>query len=1072
MSGINTDPENPHHDKEKEKDKKAEEEDTEEQKRKLLKETKGKLDYYTKRSAAQVLEHLNVNGERGLSLEEAQERLLQHGPNKLAEDPPTPIWRMFLDQFSDLLVLMLIAASIFSGILGEYAACVVIITIVIANAILGVVQESRAGAALAALRSYSAPHAVVIRDGGKRMEIDSKDVVVGDVVLLENGRKVPADVRLIEAHDMSSNEAALTGESEPAKKNAEYVAEDSTDMPSRTNSDDKKSARKKEEKKEESLTEPNMVYMGCEIMDGYGKGVVIATGMKTKMGEIAHLLKSADDDDSPLTKKLDQLGVRLGLASISASIIVFIIGMTTGRGSDPNSSQPRWLQMLLIAVSLTVAAVPEGLPACVTITLAIGMNRMVEKQTVVDSLPSVETLGSASVICSDKTGTLTTGVMTAVRLWFSGSCFFITTESGDPFAGSIVPESTDIRDQDQVREAGARSKQGPQNAVLSAAMLCSNAQFSFNEKKNAMEVVGNSSERPIIVAGKKAGIEVEELKTNFARVKENPFNSTRKSMSVLLKSTGTPARFLPNAPYLIVAKGAPNVLLERCKYTLARDGASVVPLDDRERQMISDAVDDFSRQAFRVLAVAARACESAPTDTAADALERDLVFFGLIASIDPPRLEVRGSIEKAGNAGVRVVMITGDYVKTAKAIAEQIGLLKKNGAEDKAIDCQMIRDIAVQIESVQQALKDDNTQKKEKPRLRAEEKKLKEELDRITAHADVYARAKPADKLIIVQSLQRQGHVCSMTGDGVNDAPALKQANIGVAMGKSGTDVAKAAADMVLMDDNFCNIVEAIEQGRTIYSNISKFIFYLLSTNLGEILLILIAACAGFESPLTPIQILWLNLTTDGAPAIALAVEETEPGTMDMGPRMQSEPLLDKVMLVGIAVQAMLLTALCFVVYITGLYWHTGYWDGAQGKYKPGTPEGIMVADGTRKASTMTIYYIVFAELLRAYSARSQRVSIFSMGIFGNRWMQWAVGIAISATLFVGHVPGLMGVFELEYLDGRSWGLLLGLCTIPFFVDELTKVVYRYTKFGERPKVRDMQSIMRASGRVHPIVDE
>jgi Ca2+-transporting ATPase len=1048
------------------------------QRRELLQRSRETVlsDYASKDIDALLLE-LHTNGATGLTEDEAQKRLLEHGPNELEKKPPTPLWRMFLEQFSDLLVILLIVSACISFGLGSYEASVTIILIVIGNAVLGVVQESRAGKALEALASLSAPKATVLRDG-KLVELEAHLLVPGDVVMIPIGCSVPADIRLIESSSMLSNEMALTGESEPAKKNADYVrpakphagggggggggSGDAAPAPAPAHGEERKEAEggAKKEKKEEALTDANMIHMGCTITEGQGKGVVVKTGMHTRMGEIAHLLNTSERGMSPLQEKLHRLGVQLGMASIAVSLIVFIVGVTTERGTDPNNSDPAWLQMLLVAVSLTVAAVPEGLPACVTITLAMGMRRMALKNALIRELHSVETLGSATVICSDKTGTLTAGVMTAVRLWFAGTVYRITGAGYSP-EGAIVPMDVDERDPQAVAAAAAALRGKVALSPVLIAALSSDARVQRNAE-GRWEALGNISERPLVVAAMKAGWDEVELGKRFQRVHTNPFNSARKMMSVVVNAVAGEALWFGGAKFVTCVKGAPNFVLDKCVAKREPDG-SVTPMSDADRAAILAQVDAFSEQAFRVLAEAYRAHDEEPADCSPEALERDLVFCGMMASIDPERLEVAPSIRKAYRAGIRVVMITGDYVKTAKAIAENIGLLPRGSPANKAVDCEVIRRYGDRLFAIERALKDEKNPPPaaDRENLKREEEKLQQELDAITAYADVYARAKPIDKITIVRSLKRQDNVCSMTGDGVNDAPALKEANIGVAMGITGTDVAKGAANMVLTDDNFCSIVEAIEEGRTIYANISKFVFYLLSTNMCEVLFILIAVLMGLQTPLVPIQILWLNLTTDGAPAIALAVEGTEPGVMDEGPRSRREPLIEKLMLTGIAVQVCALTTMCLVTYVVGLQWETGTWNAEDTGL---SPHELDVA--VRKARSMSMYYIVFAELLRAYTSRSLRMSVFQIGVLSNRWMPPATITAVCLTIFVGHVPGLRDVFEMEIIGGRDWGWIIGLCGVPALVDELMKVGYRATGFGKRPRARDLSAI--ATGGVPP----
>jgi P-type Ca2+ transporter type 2C len=1000
--------------------------------------SKNNIENFYTSSKEDIVHQLGSHITKGLGDDEAKIRLAQYGPNELEKEPPRPMWKLFVDQFTDLLVIMLIVSSIVSMALGQYPAAVTIMVIVLANAILGVVQEAKASAALDELENLAAPDSTVIRDG-RQVVVPTSELVVGDIVLLATGRKIGADMRLVSAESLEVEEIIFTGESEPIKKEADFVGTAKGDEapPKSTDTDSK-------QQKEERLDFRNIVYMGCSITDGHGMGVVVKTGMDTQMGEIATLLAGAEKGGSPLQEKLQKMGVKLGLASILISVVVFIIGVTTERGADPADDNPVWLQMLLVAVSLTVASVPEGLPACVTITLAIGMRHMAEKNALIRNLHSVETLGSASVICTDKTGTLTAGRMTAVRMFYKGVVYRMTGIGYDP-TGHVVPETVDPKYQDHVEAAANElQKADPEyNFPLEAAVMCSNAELQWQEEEKETgrpgywEAVGNASERPLVVALRKTGVTEQDVKDAYPRLHENPFSSKRKMMSTLSDVSNSGREAFSDCKFASTVKGAPNFILNNCTRMQTPDG--VKDMTDEDRAELLETVDYFSSKAYRVLAVAYKTFDTEP-EKSDSAMEHDLTFSALIASIDPEREAVTPSIAKAHNAGIRVVMITGDYVKTAKAIAENIHLLPPQADEGRAIDCQQIRDFQIQLDAV--AAKVEANGGNETADLRAEREEIEDVLDRLTAYADVYARAKPADKITIVRSLQRQGNVCSMTGDGVNDAPALKQANIGVAMGITGTDVAKGAADMVLTDDNFVSIVEAIEEGRTIYANITKFVYFLLSTNVAEVFTILIAIIMGLQSPLLPMQILWLNLATDGAPAVALAIERTEPGTMQEGPRRKEEPLIEKVMITGIVIQTFVLTTLTLATYIIGLKWNTGKWNGND-------------PDGVKHARTMTILYIVFAELLRAYGSRSLRESIFTIGPFSNKWMQWAVGVSIVGTVFVTHVPGVMDLFEVKYMSGREWAWVLCMSPVPLIVDECTKWVYRYTGFGRRPRVID-----------------
>lgn len=983
--------------------------------------------FYVKNDLSDTVSELGTDIVHGLTTNEAQRRLVAHGRNEMAKDPPTPMWRVFLAQFEDLLVIMLVVACIVSFALGQFAAATTIVVIVVLNAILGVTMEVGAGAALETLESSFAQQCTVLRDGKLMADFDSAELVPGDIVILNTGDKAPADARLIQSQDMCCNEMGLTGESEPVKKQPDQI--------------------ERAPGKEAALTENHMVYMGCEICQGTGRAVVVSTGMGTKMGEIGAMMQSVTEQESPLQVKLHKLGVKLGLASLGISIVVFIVGVATGRGGDPASDESMWLQMLLVAVSLTVAAVPEGLPACVTITLAMGMKNMAKNQAQIKKLHSVETLGSASVICSDKTGTLTAGVMTTVRLWFGGDIFRITSEGNGGFnpVGALVPEATDVTNPALVAKQAITH--GPVTVPLLVALLgCDqNTELQLDEETKEWTCIGNNSEKPLVVAAAKVGIKRAEVSKLFKIITTNPFTSERKMMSTLvhMDKPGEESPF-GSSPFVACVKGAPNIVLEKCNSFCVNYGGNVKvqKMRDEQRDAIMQVVDDFSEKAFRVLAIAYRPMDDHPGEDGPKELEDGLVLAGLMASIDPDRQGVTPSIKKAVDAGVRVCMITGDYIKTAKAIAKNISLLSANAPEHKAIDCETIRTMGIQERELMEACG-----KKPSQELVA----LRKDIDFITNRTDVYARAKPADKMTIVRSLQRQGHVVAMTGDGVNDAPALSQADIGVAMGKAGTDVARAAADMVLLDDNFVSIVDAIEQGRTIYANIGKFCFYLLSTNVAEVFVILIAILMGFSAPLLPVQILWLNLVTDGAPAIALAVELAEPGIMEEGPRDKLEPLLEKVMITGICIQTVLLTGVVLFTYVFMYRWNLGTWDG-----QPGADMDLFQLT-VKKARSATIFVIVFAELMRAYTSRSLRQSVFTVGLCTNKWMQYSVGIAVALTLLLFNLPVVQDVFGVVRLTGEEWAFVAGMSFVCVICDEITKAIYRCTGFGKRVKRTHVQ---------------
>eukprot|EP00457_Paulinella_chromatophora_P000794 gb/GEZN01000794.1/.p1 GENE.gb/GEZN01000794.1/~~gb/GEZN01000794.1/.p1 ORF type:complete len:1095 (+),score=173.48 gb/GEZN01000794.1/:46-3330(+) len=1022
---------------------------SEEEKRKeLLITTQWEDEKFAQKDAAACCVDFNTDMKLGLSSDEAGKRLTQHGPNQLKAEPLPTFFEILLDQFKDLVVILLLIGAIISIVLKEYEAGVAILIIVAFNAYLGVSYEMSANSEMAQLQNQFPPVCEVIRDGQVK-EVPTADLVPGDIVILLLGKTVPADIRLTASAGLACTEASLTGEPGGIKKDAAFVT--LTPSPKAWQGEE---GTAKEEKKEEHLNPPCLVFMGCAVEDGNGRGVVVKTGMQTRLGKIQNQLNMAEQDISPLQKKLDTLGSYLAGASIIIGLVVFLVMFLVNK--------EKLLNAALVGISLIVAAVPEGLPVCVTMCLANGMRIMAtDYKTRITKLKSVETLGSASVICTDKTGTLTKGEMTAVKLWFSGSFYRFTGQGYDP-TGQLCPDAAPGHqvvptEEHKLQAAGkGLGEEGPMYGLpCLIACLCSNAVVQYNTKEQKWEASGNITERPLTVAAYKAGFKSDEVQVKYTRQHENPFSSVRKMMSTLHQlPAGSQESLLFGPPgtvkYISAVKGAPNVVLANCLSMVSVDNASeslnsgqeltLKELTDQDRANILQIIDDFSEQAFRVLAVAYRTFPEMP-DTQEGELEGKLTLCGLIASIDPDRPEVTPAIQAAAIAGIRTVMITGDYVKTAKAIAENISILPRNSPQEKAVDCIVLRALGNEEIELMNKIKGGTAGSADRARI----KQVRSEIDAIVRTADVYARAKPEDKITIVRSLKRQGNVCSMTGDGVNDAPALKEANIGVAMGITGTDVAKGAASMILLDDNFTSIVGAIRQGRIIYANIQKFVFFLLSTNMAEVFLILISVLIGLPSPLEPIQILWLNLATDGAPAVALAVEEAEPGVMQEGPRPSTEPLLSKLMVVGIFIQVITLTACALAVFILGLSFHT---DGSWAAITAVTEHDAALAS----ARTMTIIFIVLAELMRAYSSRSMRYSVFSIGFFHNRRMQQAVALSVVSTIAISLIPRVQDFFGMVMIKGDEWAVLLALCTIPFIVDELTKLVYRWTGFGERPK--------------------
>ncbi len=913
--------------------------------------------------AEEILEQLETTYETGLSSEEARRRLEIFGPNALTEAPPTSFWQMLWEQFNSFVVMLLIIAAVISALLGDWIEAAAIMAIVILNAGLGVIQERRAEQSLAALRKLAAPEAHVIRDGSRKT-VPASELVPGDLVLLEAGNFVPADIRLLEAVNLRVEEAALTGESVPVSKDAAAVLE--TDIPL----GDRK----------------NTVFMGTMVNYGRGRGIVVSTGMRTQIGIIAEMIQSVQNEPTPLQRRLEQLGKTLGWAALAVCALVFVIGLI--QGANP-------LNMFIVAVSLAIAAVPEALPAVVTIRLALGMREMIKRHALIRRLSSVETLGSATTICSDKTGTLTQNEMTVTQIWADGQFVSISGSGYDPSGEFLVDSKVvDIKEYPAILTA------------LWVATLNNDADLELagtSNGKNAYRMVGDPTEGALIVAAAKAGASNRDLNKAYPRLQEIPFDSNRKLMTTIHAlqdvrdediSPFTEERGKPTG-YVITVKGAPDLVLERCSHYQKMDDYAI-PLDEKTRMRILQANDEMTQDALRVLGMAYKLIPEMPEEITSERLEKDLTFVGLIGMIDPPRPEVLPALQTARRAGLRTIMITGDYPKTARAIAEAIGLLQPShqvltGADINALDDQT--------------------------------------LQREVSRTDVFARVSPEHKLRIVEALRASGEVVAMTGDGVNDAPSIKRADIGVAMGITGTDVTKESADMVLTDDNYVSIVSAIEQGRIIYSNIRKFVYYLLSCNLAEIAIIFLGTLIAKNPPLTAIQLLWLNLITDGAPALALGTEKGDPDIMNQPPRPPKEPIINRFMQVGIALQTIAITAVTLYAYFVGL------------KVHPNQPEF---------GETMAFVTLSFSELLRAYTARSERYPLLKIGVFSNRNMNYAVLSSLILLLAVIYLPFLNDVFNTTPLGWSQWKLVLPLLVVPSIVAELTKMAASWARRKQR----------------------
>ncbi len=923
--------------------------------------------------ADQTIKQLETDRHKGLTAKEAVRRLETHGYNELQERPRPGFLQMFLAQFNNFVIWILIGASIISALLGDYIEASAIMAIVILNAAIGVIQEGKAEEALAALKKMAAPDAQTIRDGHRGI-IAARELVPGDVVLLEAGNFIPADLRLLEGINLKIDEASLTGESFPAQKDAGSTAPMDAVLGDRR----------------------NMAYMGTMTTYGRGRGLVVSTGMNTEMGRIAEMIQSYEEEPTPLQIRLDQLGKWLGWGSLIICALVFAVAI--GRNADwtavaesglldyLKAEQETIVELFMVAITLAIAAVPEGLPAIVTINLALGMREMVKRNALIRRLQAVETLGSASVICSDKTGTLTQNEMTAVMLSVWGMQLRVTGEGYQPIGRFALAGSDTDRPEEE--EEDVNPADFPDVGILlRGALLCSDAALEDaddGDDHQRMRMVGDPTEGALVVAAAKANIWREKSEMRNPRVAEIPFDSNRKRMTTIhQKSDGN--------GHVVFVKGAPDVVLEYCTHALKQGQA--MPMDDAVRERISGANREMAASALRILAVAYREIGDLPPEVTSDTIESDLIFVGLVGMMDPARPEVAPAMKRASQAGIRTVMVTGDYPETARAVAEKVGLLRSNGRVVTGAELNQMPD---------------------------------EELIAIADTVDVYARVSPAHKVRIVEAFKANREVVAMTGDGVNDAPALKRANIGVAMGITGTDVTKETADMVLTDDNYASIVSAVEQGRAIYANIRKFVFYLLSCNLAEITTIFIATLLGWPSPLTPIQLLWLNLLTDGAPALALGVEKGDPDIMERPPRPTDEPIINRHMRLGMLVQTLSITTVVLIAYWLGM---------KEGEML----HGVGSAGAIRLARTMAFVTLSSSELFRAYTARSEYFSMFGIGVFGNRYMQYAVGASLLLLMAVVYVPFLGPIFDTTPITPLEWAEMLPLILFPSVAAELTK---------------------------------
>jgi P-type Ca2+ transporter type 2C len=906
-----------------------------------------------------VCARLKTNVTGGLSPSEAQARLVKDGPNALTHEHQKRAWQILLAQFKNLLVIILIVAAVVSFLLGDGKDAIAIVAIIVLNATLGFRQEYKAERAMAALKRLSAPHIKVRRDG-TISEVDARDLVCGDLVLLEAGNLVAADCRLSTAASLKVQESALTGESEAVEKTTDALGEDEIAIGDRR----------------------NMVHMGTIVTYGRGEGIVTATGMQTELGHVATLLQETEDDPTPLTTKIEHLGKVLVWVAMGLITLVAVVGVL--RGDD-------WKTVFLTAVSMAVAAVPEGLPAVVTIALALGAKRMLARQALIRNLPAVETLGSVTAICTDKTGTLTQNVMTVTCVELPSQ--HVVVGAGDPVS---VPEAAQ-------REVGL---------CLGGAALASDAVLNSRDNSAvAWSALGDPTEGALVVAAARVGLDKAVLDALLPRAGEAPFDSDRKRMSTLHRPTGTPAE--GGAPVVefmdacgisgdsggvVFAKGAVGSILDVCTQ-IRRDGTSV-PLDGPERDRIRAQMETLAGEGVRILGVAYRCgVPDAPSCMAED-LERDLTFLGLIGMMDPLREDVKASVAECQKAGIRPIMITGDHPAMARHIAKSLSM---------PVDGNVVTglDIAAMSE---------------------------EDLIAAVGKSCVFARVSPEDKLRIVDALQARGEIASMTGDGVNDAPALKSADIGVAMGITGTDVAKEASDMVLLDDRYATIVAAVREGRVIFDNICRFIRFILASNSGELLVMLMAPLFGMPLPLFPVQILWMNLVTDGLPALALGVEGAESDVMLRPPRDPNAPLIDWAMGRSVLWVGLLIAILSLWV---GKVFFAGA-GGGEAVIAHGHGGGAAAVWQTMLFTTM-----VLAQLFLAMAVRSSRESLFSIGVFSNRPMVAALAVTLVLHLGVIYVPVMQGFFKTTALSLSELGLCVVAGATVFVAVEVEKLILR-----------------------------
>ncbi|MFD1360280.1 calcium-translocating P-type ATPase, SERCA-type [Lentibacillus salinarum] len=873
-----------------------------------------------------VEQKLHVTTKHGLSDKQVEQRRKQYGENRLASEKSTSKWLIFLKQFQDFMVLILLAATLVAGMLGEYIDAIAIMVIVLVNGFLGYFQERKAEKSLAKLKEMSAPVANVLRDGAWQ-KVLSQDLVVGDVIRINSGDRIPADIRVLQANSLETEESALTGESLPVMKHASPISRDNLD----------------------AQDQVNMSFMNTLVTRGSGTGIVVGTGMNTVMGQIASLMVKTKKTTTPLEHKLAELGKVLIAVSLLLTALVVLVGVYQGHAV---------YNMFLAGVSLAVAAIPEGLPAIVTVALSLGVQRMIKKKAIVRKLSAVETLGCASVICSDKTGTMTENKMTVKEVFLNDKSLYVTGDGYDVKGNIFFNNHKMDRNYPNLE------------SMFLYGMLCNNASLML--RKGKYYVDGDPTDGALLVAARKLGLS-HQLYDNYRIIKELPFDSDRKRMSVIAEDE--------NKMRFLITKGAPEVLLPRSAYIMKEDGRKLMRGDDQ--QTIKRAIDGMADNALRTLAIAMKPlAKDESLDSAV--LEKDLSFIGLYGMMDPPRKEVKQAISESREAGIKSVMITGDHEKTARAIATQLNLLPENGM---VLNGSQLNNMSVG--------------------------ELRDIIDQVY----VFARVTPEHKLKIVEAFQEEGHIVAMTGDGVNDAPAIKASDIGISMGESGTDVTKEASSLILMDDNFATIKSAIIEGRNIYENIRKFIRYLLASNVGEILVMLFAMLLAMPLPLVPVQILWVNLVTDGLPAMALGLDQSEDDVMKRGPRNPKEGIFARGLGFKVISRGFLIGIVALIAFMTA------YQDNS---------------DNLIYAQTIAFTTLVMAQLIHVFDCRSEH-SIFARNPFENKYLVLAVLSSILLLLVVIYWEPLQPVFHTTALGLRDWALVLGLSFLPSVLFGFTK---------------------------------